>query len=228
MLVTISFSAIATAGTILGVSPLSAQAATFTEQPDEAGELLGNALLVQDNLLIPFVPTDINGKLQEPRGSQPDDRADLFKIIFPQSGFLTAFTGNSSGGAGSLNDAQLFLFNALGQGVLANDDDGTGLAARIEGFITAGTYYLGISGYDYDPRDAGGNLIFPSFPFTPIYGPNPGVGPLASWGGGSGYGTYKIDLDFQPAAIPTPALLPGLVGFGATVLRKRRKLAAMG
>jgi hypothetical protein len=43
---------------------------------------------------------------------------------------------------------------------------------------------------------------------------------------GNDEGTSLSEVKFNSAAIPTPALLPGLVGLGMTALRKRREKGA--
>jgi hypothetical protein len=37
----------------------------------------------------------------------------------------------------------------------------------------------------------------------------------------------KVIYDYTPTSVPTPALLPGLIGLGFTAIRKRKALAAV-
>jgi hypothetical protein len=37
----------------------------------------------------------------------------------------------------------------------------------------------------------------------------------------------RVTYDYTPTAVPTPALLPGLIGLGFTAIRKRKALAAV-
>jgi hypothetical protein len=216
---------------VLGASSTAGHAATFTESPGDAGELIGTAMLVQDNMNVSFVPTDINGKLSAAKNqNQANDFADLYKIIFPQAGMLTAST-TTPAAAGSLNNPQLFLFDSNGKGVFANDDVSSSQKnSLITGMISAGTYYLGISGFHYNPSSSG-SLIFPSIPVG-INGPTGpgGATALTSWliddARNPDVGTYKIDLTYKSVPVPTPALLPGLVALGAGALRKRKQQTA--
>jgi hypothetical protein len=100
---------------------------------------------------------------------------------------------------GSLIDSQLFLLNAAGSGVYANDDpillfpDAILPAGHANGPVVAGTYYLAISGPDNDPTRVGGEI------FDDI---NPGVQMAVLAGANDGWtntfsvfgGTYTIDL----------------------------------
>lgn len=132
-------------------------------------------------------------------------------------------------------DSQLFLFDMSGVGIAANDDGGGFAGAGILPLGNAlysglsGNYLIAISQYDYDPYDGAGALMFPTFPFPPVYGPFAGVGPLSSWGGGTGAGgTYDIMLtgasfcDFPVIPLPTPLglSLAGLAGVAG--IRRRR------
>ena len=55
----------------------------------------------------------------------------------------------------------------------------------------AGTYYVAVTPFNNDPRDAGGSVMS-----------SPGDGPLASWGTDSDTGTYRIDFTGLSAAPP--------------------------
>jgi hypothetical protein len=194
-----------------------AQALTFSEPPD-AGSLLRNAADTTATGAVGNDPltnlTQINGRL----GSA----ADLFKINVTGGLFTAIAKGRTRN---PVNDPQLFLFDAMGRGIVANDDGGSSLTARIQAVLTAGIYYLGVSKYDLDPVDAANNEIFPDTPFSAIVTPKDPNAVLARWRGSIDESTasrgYQIDLGVTP--IPTPALLPGLIGMGVGMWRKRKQ-----
>jgi hypothetical protein len=154
---------------------------------------------------------------------------DLFRIYISSP---AAFSASTIGGASF--DTQLFLFNAGGFGVYANDDS-VGLLSRLPAGhanspTSTGLYYLGISQYNRDPFSSGG-LIFPSSPFTGVFGPTGpgGALPLNSWSGSSGSGGgYTITLTgasfSHTASLPAPAscLLLGSCLAGLAAWRRRK------
>ena len=192
-----------------------ARAGPVTEGGD-AGDLPGVAHATGSGV----VPS-ITGSI----GSTTD--ADMYALYLPSPAAFSATTV----GTPTLGDTQLFLFNAAGYGVVANDDHsggGTLLSTIPVGSVTgsAGLYYLAISRYDRDPRSAGG-LIFPSSPFTGVHGPTgPGGGsPITLWGGTSQVGGYTIRLtgaEGSATVVPLPgALCLGAVLLGTTGLVRR-------
>jgi hypothetical protein len=163
-------------------------------------------------------------------GSIGPSDVDMFAITISKAG---AFSATTVGTPGSLVDTQLFFFRFPGLGVVANDDSKGTLRSTVQGVpVTPGLYFLGISSFDTDPESPGG-LIFPSFPFTGVFGPTgPGGGSaVTGWlntGGTSPMGTYSIALDLQPPqAVPEPAtlLLVGttMAGLGLARLRQWRR-----
>jgi hypothetical protein len=182
----------------------------------EAGQLPGTAQIVAGA-----------GALESISGtvSSAND-ADMFLIFISNP---ATFSATTVGPGGTLDDTQLFLFNAGGLGVYANDDSvgvrSTLPAGNPNGPLVAGLYYLVISSYNNDPTSAGG-LIFPSTPFTSVFGPTGpgGALPISGWSGSGGTGTYTINLtgaSFVPE--PGSAALLGvsllLLGF----LRRRAR-----
>ena len=142
-------------------------------------------------------------------------------------------------------DTQLFLFNAAGLGVFANDDDPTSGSPQstlpagntILTSLPTGVYYLLITGSGRFPIDSMGQLIFPNFTDgttdpTGVYGRNPTSLAVSGFTGNSNSGgNYSIVLTgAQFIVVPEPTSLGlGLVGamslFGCRrYLNSRRKL----
>src|SRR5215831_21080594 len=116
--------------------------------------------------------------------------ADMYQIFITGGG---TFSATTVGTPGTLMDTQLFLFDANGKGVYANDDasSSTGRSTLPAGIaigpLTPGFYYLAISAFDRNPVSQPTNdLIFPTFPFTGVFGPTGpgGASPISDWRGG--------------------------------------------
>ena len=127
----------------------------------------------------------------------PNNDADLFSFIWA-GGDFTATVGSSF-------DPILSLFNSTG-GLLAQNDDFFGFQSFISlNGLAQGQYLLGMASYPNFAADG------PTFNTVGI---------------GSSGGSYSITLNQPTTAIPTPALLPGLIGLGVAALRKRKAEAA--
>ena len=199
----------------------AATAQTWTEVGD-AGDLPGNAQITEG----PGPLTAITGTI----GTTTD--ADMYQIFITGGGTFSATTAGTPGT--TLGDPQLFLFNAAGIGVYANDDFGGSLQATLPAGTALtptapGLYYLAITSFNRDPISPGG-LIFPDV--TTVTGPTgPGGGqPISGYTGTGGTGSYAISLTgAEFAVIPEPGTLT-LLGTGALGLfaygRRRRKQAA--
>jgi hypothetical protein len=119
---------------------------------------------------------------------------DMYRLCVSGGGSFSASTVG-----GTLVDTQLFLFDADGRGVYANDDDGGILQSRLPsgGPLTPqvqGDYFLAVGAYNIDPLSASGS-IFPQE--TGVVDPRgPGGGdPVTMWGGrASAGGRYTIFL----------------------------------
>ena len=153
----------------------------------DAGELIGTAQITMGNGAL----TNIIGTI----GATTDRDVYCIRINNP-----AAFSATTVGQPGSLTDTQLFLFDGNGMGVTHNDDTPAGGSLRsliTNQFLTSpGIYYLAISGYNGDPVNPGGLLIWNNTPFAAERAPDgPGApGPLSAWAGTSATGTYDILL----------------------------------
>lgn len=191
---------------IVGVAP-TARAVTFSEVGD-APELVGQAAGT-----LPAV-TRITGSIAN--GTD----ADMFIITLATGGLFSATT---LGTGGSLEDTQLFLFNSSGHGLLANDDSGGTFRSTLPPTaLAAGNYLLAISAWDRDPVNAGG-LIFPTSPFSNVFGPTGpgGADAITGWDGSGGSGDYAIDLELQPVPEPATLVLFGSALAGIGMARRR-------
>jgi hypothetical protein len=222
--IVVAFGAVA----LLGATAGAGQAFNFSESGDTGATLAG----AQD----PGTPlaagaNSITGRLVA--------NADLFKFTTDQAGTLIAetlgtaiFRRNGTLLAPALANAQLFLFNAAGQGLTGNDDS-SGLEAKITyALMASSTYYIGISPSSFDPRSAGQTAGVPNF----IFGADDSTlltsNPLSGWVNRNNNnplsaGGYTINMAFTPTAVPSPALLPGLAALGFSAIRKRKAKAAV-
>lgn len=158
----------------------------------DAGDVPSNAQAVYRADLTPCVSpvTRISGV----RADGAD--TDMFVICITD---LTSFSASTVGLAGF--DTQLWLFRCDGTGVVHNDDSG-GLQSRIDNStgcligLQSGVYLLAITGYNQDPVDANGNLLWNNMPFGEVRCPDgPGAAnPMVGWTGSGGSGNYGIAL----------------------------------
>jgi hypothetical protein len=209
------------AGTMIGTVCLSlgtigeAKAFTFSEPPDAGARLINAADTTSLGAVGPSSTIEGFIAADDPNVSPDKNKADLFRILIDTDGTFTAATeGRTGRNLTPIDDPYLYLFDKDGK-LIAEDDDGGSpvLQSLITQFLTAGNYYLGIAKY----------------PHSPTFN-NAGI--LTGWSGDFGYtpsdqdnrSAYRINLT-HTAAVPTPALLPGLVGMGLSIWRKRKEEA---
>ena len=166
-------------------SPATAQG-TVTENGD-AGGLLSAAQV------IPGAVDEITGTLATL------DQEDLYRICLAGGQAFSASTEGSE-----IADTQLFLFDATGHGVYANDDNATSLQSTLPAGTSltppqGGIYYLGVSSFDADPVSSAGpifdGLVLIDGVGYQVPAPPGGDQPLNDWTlFGTYTGGYRIQL----------------------------------
>ena len=203
-------------------SDSTAPAADFLfVEVDDAGEQTNGAIPIVSDLVQPL--TTISGAL--------DGDADLFQIFISGDQPFSATTlspatlldlpiDNTLGiPTGLLADPQLFLFDAMGNGVFGNDDlfgSTQSTLPSMANSLDPGIYFLAISGFGYNPFSTGGD-IFADASLDGILLPTElgGNRPLAGFAGESlSSGNYTIALTgaqtIPPIAPPRAVDLLGL------------------
>jgi hypothetical protein len=156
---------------------------------DDAGDLPASARVMSGD---GSALTSISGFLGT--GCAAGNDADLFQINLCQPANFSATMC-----ALATFDTQLFMFNESGVGIVSRDDS-CGLQSTLSNIFTSGLQpgivYLGVSGYNLDPIDEGGQLLWINTPFNTERAPDgPGAGnALAAWSGVGGGGAYTINL----------------------------------
>lgn len=187
----------ATLAAILVLTGAHAACAGLIAEVGDAGDLPSNAQTTVGSGLLDEIEGALNGF----------DDADMYAVFVADP---LAFSATTDGHSGGVWDTQLFLFDAQGLGVSANDDIANGngpynprsrLAAgaafRPE---QAGLYYLAVSGWDRDPHSSAGPIFVDDATFVGTVGPsNVGGGlPISGWDGdgnrNGGLGGYRIRL----------------------------------
>jgi hypothetical protein len=146
--------------------------------------------------------------------------ADVYRICLTDG---ASFSASTVGGAFPSNlDTQLFLLDAQGYGVYANDDAAVGIrgstlpARHRFSPGTGGEYYLAVSQYNRDPQSSQGEIFQDSFSrwqfpdgviFANGFG---GAETLSGWNGRApgGLGTYRITLTGTRACVPPDTTPP--------------------
>ena len=219
----------------------SAQAQTYTKVGTAQDYLPATAQLTQGIGSL----TTILGSLTTTSTPSTASNPDLFEIYINGTSLFSATT---VGLDTTIFDTQLFLFNAAGAGVYANDDT-TAFNKRstinAPVALTPGFYFLGVSAYGAIPRSGGTTAAFDMFPnsvddttitdFTGLRTPNPSVtGPLTNWNLSSAdveTGVYSIALSgvsFASAPVPEVSTTVSfglllVLGIGGLTVAARRK-----
>ena len=171
---------------LVALVPGVAQAQAVTEVGD-AGSLPATAQA------IPGQVDSITGRLDTL------DQEDLYGICLAGGQTFSASTLGSD-----IADTQLFLFDAAGRGLYANDDSADSLQAVLPAGISltpeqGGVYYLGISSFDADPVSAagpifGGEVLIDDVRYF-VPAPPGGDAPVSDWTlMGTYIGGYRIEL----------------------------------
>ncbi len=130
-----------------------------------------------------------DGQLATISGNLSVGDVDMYCIMVDDP---ATFSASTVGGA--TWDTQLFVFNVNGVGVAMNDDSGGTLQSLVGPFDACmystgpGLYYVAVSRYNADPRDASGGAILGSSGCNTTNG-----NPVASWTASTGTaGDYVI------------------------------------
>jgi hypothetical protein len=127
------------------------------------------------------------------------DQEDLYRVCLAGGQTFSASTLGSE-----IADTQLFLFDATGRGLYANDDSANSLQAVLPAGISltrqqGGVHYLGVSSFDADPVSAagpifGGEVFIDDVRYF-VPAPPGGDGPVSDWTVlGTYTGGYQIQL----------------------------------
>jgi hypothetical protein len=171
----------------------------------DAGQTLGTA---QNTTGGSNPLTDIYGAIAV---GAPD--VDLYRIYISNPAAFSAITYRSPDPP--YIDDMLYLFDATGRGVYADDDGGANLEAYLPanhawGPQSAGTYYLGIGSCCHFPDSAGGAIFDFAASLSGPSGPG-GALPLNGWSGTSyNTGEYRImltgaEFPIEDGEVPEPA-----------------------
>jgi len=154
----------------------------------------------------------------------PPDQQDVYAIYINDP---LAFMATTDSGvdllASTTFNSQLFLFDAAGLPVIANDGVGDGATVMLPTFaLIPGVYYIAVSVFNSDPLDASATLLFPDLVGPQVLPTSPN--PPTSWTTSpiSG-GSYTIALR-GTVFVPAPGA-PLFVGLAALLAGRTRRRA---
>lgn len=227
------------AAMVMGLAGATASAQTWAE----SGDAPDGPIPFQDTVGVgPLL--SITGSIDRPNG----DHVDTYCINITDPANFMASTSAFFGGSTDF-DSRLWLWNANGGLVLANDDTpagaggglasvlsdpstyaaltGGGVVASTATFsITPGRYLLSISSFANDPEDVSNNdLALLGSDFDALHGPSTSAGAFDHWENtsDSDAGIYTIALRGATFCnVPTTGVA-GLMGMGLGFLGVRRR-----
>lgn len=226
---------------LLGMAATGAHAQTWAKT-GTPGNLPGTAQVTQgfgalEEITGVFTFTTTGSERSVRNISDPD----LFEIRIDGT---SPFSATTLGEPSNIFNPQLFLFDASGYGVYANDDAfsfTTGALISPDFIPAPGLYYIGIAPYGVVARsgDGAGTDIFANtvddtsgaVTFTGLKTPNAGSGPLTNWFLSSSevetgyYGIALTGASYAAAPVPEASTLLSFglpVVCGAVLLLRRR------
>jgi hypothetical protein len=160
-----------------------------------------------------FGELTIRGSFIDASGAFAPNVVDLFAIAITNAGRYFFDTSGSD-----VADTQLFLFDAMGKGVVWNNDRSVAPAdtwSAFDAYLGAGNYFIAVSLFGLDPFDDVGNSIFDTLGNGG--GSIAGTGTLSGWNDFSGATLFdRADYMITGYVLAVPA--PGAFGLALAAL----------
>jgi hypothetical protein len=163
----------------------------------------------------------IEGSFLEATGGFPANLVDLYGFSITHAG---RYFFNTFGSA--VEDTQLFLFDATGNGLAWNNDASESPVntwSALDAALGVGDYFIAVTWFGMDPIDGLGQSIFDTL--GNAGGPIAGTGPLSGWADFAGAGLIDRADYVITGYVPTPsalALALAALGLMAGVSARRR------